>query len=160
MSWPTKKLGEILFRLLPHKQWTREIRKKIKKDRIAYNKNLITLASGAILLTFTIIQILSDEVYSKMAIKISWGLFGVSIIFGLIAHAFIIHEDIFWFIGVKILKNDKTVKNLSDKEKKEFFSNILSSIGLAKSGYFLELGQLISFLIAIVFLMIFLFNNF
>lgn len=160
MTWPTKKLGKALFKMLPHRQWTREIREKVKSDRVSYNKNLVALASSAILLTFTIIHILSGDFYAVMTLKASWILFGISIISGVIAYALIIHEDIFWLVGVRNIKDGRTVEGLSKEEKEKFFDNITTSMGFAKLGYYLDLGQIFSFLSAIICLVVFIILNF
>lgn len=159
-KWPTKKLGKALFKMLPHREWTREIRIKIKSDRISYNKNLVALASSAILLTFTIIQILSSDFYAVMTLKASWILFGISVISGVIAHGLIIHEDIFWLVGMRNIKDGRTVEDLLREEKEKFFDNVFTSIGFAKLGYYFDLGQIFSFLSAIICLVVFIILNF
>lgn len=156
----TEKLGEALFQKLPHRQWTREIREKVKSDRIGYNKNLVALASSAILLTFTITQILSGDFHAITILKVSWVLLGVSIINGIITHILIIHEDIFWLIGTRNTKEGRALKDLSDQEKENFFSNITTSLGFAKLGYYLEIGQTASFLLAVILLVVFIILNF
>jgi len=146
--------------LRPYQLWSRNIREKVKQSRIAYGQNLITLSSGAILLTFTAVQLLHNSFYFKSLLKLSWVFFGISIIMGIITQAFILHEDIYWSIGMRNMKEGKTTADLSTNEKEEFSLNFRASIQLSRAGYILEIGQLATFLLAVVFMIIFLFKNF
>lgn len=140
------------------RKWTREIREKVKSDRINYNKNLITLASSAILLTFTIIQVFS--IYDLVRwLKLSWLFFAFSIVTGIIAHALIIHEDIYWYLSMRTLKQYDKVEEAFNKKEVEFLKNIHVYLKFATLSYFLEILQLVTFLLAIGFLLFFMLIN-
>lgn len=136
---------------------SREISKKssdkIKAQRIGVANTILTLSAGAIGLTFTVIQILTNNLYNHFLLKASWVIFGLSVLLSLVIQLLLISWEIYWdrFID----ENKKT-----HKDKVRFKWLVDRNILMFNIIPWFEIILYSLFLIGVILLIIFLFSQF
>ncbi len=95
-------------------------------------------------------------------LKSSWILLGLSIVCGLVTRLFLLHEDIFWFTGMRKSEDVKTIpiEKVGVDEKNEIITNLIFSMKISTVGFWTELVQSISFFMAIILIVLFLLFNY
>lgn len=143
------------------KYLNRRIEEKLRPLRLSISRLLITLSSGAILLTFTFIQIIERDFKQINILKSSWILFGCSILFCLVFQIFVLNRDASWLIfSVRFpMKKLEEIKKLDKKKKEEFFKLLDRYFSLSIPFFIIESLQFLSFFIGVILIIIFMFYN-
>lgn len=133
------------------KEITKSNSDKTKPQRLEINKTILTLSSGAILLTFTALQLLlrNKPEFNFNLIKISWLLFGLSIFSSIAVQILFVTWDIVWDRSYRQGKPTSGAKNLLNANLVMFWT-----IPIA------ETITYYSFFIGIILITIFLFKSF
>ena len=120
-----------------------------------FNKTVITLASSALVLSFSVIQLMHAEIgHSKGVLGLSWAALVLSIIIGVVLHF------LRFITAISIEKVREKEKRLTIT-KENFFDNkeVVTYASLISLSFILGLIQLILFTAGILLLMVTAFNS-
>lgn len=131
---------------------SKKIADKIQSQRIDIIRTILTLSSGAIVLTFTTIQILQKDL-NYFLIKVSWFIFGFCILLALVIQLLLITWEVYWqrFIDEQKSKDKNRERINSLGQKNIMMFNLIP---------WLELIMYVLFFLGIVLLIIFLSTKF
>ncbi|MEN9342160.1 MAG: hypothetical protein RIQ54_416 [Candidatus Parcubacteria bacterium] len=131
------------------------IEESVRSLRRDFHKTLVSLSSGAILLTFTIIQILPRDFSWKFALQFSWVCFAVVIMLDFASYLFQLNRIVYFLAGARYLERTE-----DERDQQSGLSLIDSSIRFLAIDIWLEIVELSVFLLALIGLLVFVMKNF